>query len=68
MLLILSWRLWISGLNAVRFGEASLALQIPYMPFYFVLSVGMLLYALVLIVEIPFFVRGRAVDAAPPAL
>jgi TRAP-type C4-dicarboxylate transport system permease small subunit len=68
MLVILTWRLWISGLNAGRFGEASLALQIPYTPFYFILSIGMLLYALVLIVEIPLFLRGRSVEAAPPEI
>jgi TRAP-type C4-dicarboxylate transport system permease small subunit len=68
MLFILAGRLWTSGLNAGRFGEASLALQISHAPFYFVLSLGMLLYALVLLVEIPLFLSGRAGDAAPPAI
>jgi TRAP-type C4-dicarboxylate transport system permease small subunit len=68
MLLILTWRLAVSGVSAGRFGEASWALQIPYTPFYFILSFGMLLYALVLIVEIPLFICGRPADAAPPDL
>jgi TRAP-type C4-dicarboxylate transport system permease small subunit len=68
MLAVLSWRLWVSGLNAGRFGEASLALQIPFKPFYFILSAGMLLYALVLVVEIPLFLWGRPADRTPPAL
>jgi TRAP-type C4-dicarboxylate transport system permease small subunit len=67
MLIILAWRLWISGLNASEFGEASLALEIPFKPFYFILSIGMLLYAVVLIAEIPLFLRGRTTDLKPPS-
>jgi len=67
MLTILAWRLWLSGLNASEFGEASLALEIPFGPFYFILSLGMLLYAIVLIVEIPLLLRGRVTDLKPPA-
>lgn len=66
MLIILTWRLWISGLNASRFGETSLALEIPFKPFYFILSIGMLLYAVVLIAELPLFLRGRTTDIKPP--
>ena len=67
MLIILTWRLWLSGLHASEFGEASLALEIPFKPFYFILSVGMLLYAMVLIVEIPLFLRGRTTNIKPPS-
>ena len=66
MLIILTWRLWISGLNASKFGETSLALEIPFKPFYFILSIGMLLYAVVLIAELPLFLRGRTTDIKPP--
>jgi len=59
MLLVLTWRLWHSGQNAGKFGEASLTLQISFQPFYFILAVGMFLYALVLIAEIPLFWRDR---------
>lgn len=52
MLGILAWQLVDSGINARRFGEASLALQLPFAPFYTILAVGMALYALVLVVEI----------------
>jgi TRAP-type C4-dicarboxylate transport system permease small subunit len=62
MLVVLAWRLWINGMNAGRFGEASMALGIPFKAFYWLLAVGMLLYALVLAVEIPVFLRGRAAD------
>ena len=65
MLIILAWRLWLCGLNASEFGEASLALEIPFKPFYFILSLGMLLYAMVLIVEIPQFLRGQTTDIKP---
>jgi len=67
MLIILAWRLWLSGLNASEFGEASLALEIPFKPFYFILSLGMLLYAIVLIAEIPLLLRGRATNIEPPS-
>lgn len=67
MLIILTWRLWLSGLNASEFGEASLALEIPFRPFYFILSLGMLLYAVVLIAEIPLFLLGRTTDIKPPS-
>ncbi len=67
MLIILGWRLWLSGLNASEFGEASLALEIPFRPFYFILSLGMLLYAVVLIAEIPLFLLGRTTSIKPPS-
>jgi len=67
MLIILSWRLWLNGLHASEFGEASLALEIPFKPFYFILSLGMLLYAVVLIAEIPLLLRGRATNIETPS-
>ncbi|MEW6670922.1 MAG: TRAP transporter small permease [Thermodesulfobacteriota bacterium] len=68
MLTVLTWRLWYSGQNAGKFGEASMALQIPYRPFYFILAVGMLLYAAVLIAEVPLYLRNRTTDLAPPSV
>jgi len=68
MLLVLTWRLWYSGQNAGRFGEASLALQIPFKPFYFILAVGMLLYALVLIAEIPLCWRSRSTGSTSSSI
>jgi len=62
MLLVLTWRLWSNGRDAARFGEASLALGIPARPFYGLLALGMLLYAVVLLVEIPRALAGRAAD------
>ena len=62
MLCILSWRLVLGGLNASRFGEASLTLAIPFAPFYFLFAFGMLLYAVVLAVEITLLLRGRTLD------
>lgn len=62
MLLILVWQLWISGNQASRFGETSLALSIAHGPFYYLLAAGMGLYALVLAVEIPLVWRQGALD------
>ena len=62
MLLVLAWRLMMSGFSADRFGEVSLTLHIPYAPFYYVFAFGMLLYAIVLVVEIALLLSGRAID------
>ena len=62
MLAVLSRQLWISGANAAAFGETSMALGIPYGPFYRFLAFGMLLYAAVLVVELLLLLRGRMQD------
>ena len=62
MLAVLSWRLTISGMAAARFGEASLSLKIPFAPFYYLFAFGMLLYAVVLVVEITLLLRGHSLD------
>lgn len=62
MLAVLSRQLWISGGNAAAFGETSMALEIPYGPFYRLLSFGMLLYAVVLVIELFLILRGRMPD------
>jgi len=49
---IMSWRLWDAGENAVRFGESTQQLLISYEPFYYLLSVSIGIYALVLILDI----------------
>jgi len=68
VLVVLSWRLWESGQSAGRFGEASMALQIPFKPFYFILAFGMLLYAAVLIAEIRLYVSDGTSDLTPPSI
>jgi len=62
MLTMLSRQLWLSGDSAAIFGEASLALGIPFGPFYTMLAIGMLLYAVVLAVELLLIIRGRRGD------
>jgi TRAP-type C4-dicarboxylate transport system permease small subunit len=59
MLAVLSRQLWISGGHAAAFGETSMALEIPYGPFYRFLAFGMLLYAAVLVVELFLILGGR---------
>jgi TRAP-type C4-dicarboxylate transport system permease small subunit len=59
MLAVLSRQLWISGGHAAAFGETSMALEIPYGPFYRFLAFGMLLYALVLVIELLLILQGR---------
>jgi TRAP-type C4-dicarboxylate transport system permease small subunit len=62
MLAVLSRQLWISGGQAAAFGETSLALGIPYGPFYRVLAVGMLFYGVVLVMELFLILQGRMED------
>jgi TRAP-type C4-dicarboxylate transport system permease small subunit len=61
MLIVMALQLGRSALNAGRFGESSMALGIPFAPFYALLALGMLLYALVLAAEIPMLLSGRSV-------
>ena len=67
MLAILSCQLWISGGLAAAFGETSLALGIPYGPFYRLLAVGMLLYGVVLVMELFLILQGRMEDLGRPS-
>lgn len=66
MLAILSRQLWLSGDSAAIFGEASMALGIPFGPFYTLLAIGMLLYAVVLAAELLLIIRGRLSDIGFP--
>ena len=52
LLVTMSWRLWESGVSAVRFGESTQQLLISYEPFYYLLSVSIGIYALVLVLDI----------------
>ena len=71
---IWSWRLFVTGTTAGRLGESTQLLNIPFEPVYKVLSVGVGLYAAVLIVEafvlarrgsVPLLVdEGRAMGSA----
>ncbi|MEJ2638820.1 MAG: TRAP transporter small permease [Desulfosarcinaceae bacterium] len=68
MLGVLTWQLVDSGINASRFGEASLALLLPFAPFYAILALGMGLYALVLMVEVGLLWHKEDLDFDEPAL
>lgn len=59
---LLTVRLWANGGEASRFGEASLALEIDHGPFYYILALGMALYAMVLMFEIVLVWRQGPID------
>jgi TRAP-type C4-dicarboxylate transport system permease small subunit len=59
MLMVMAVRLWTSGVNAGRFGEASLELGISHTSFYWILCLGMALYGLVLFSEAALRLTGR---------
>lgn len=52
LLTTMSWRLWEAGTKAVKFGETTQQLLISYEPFYYLLSVAIAIYSLVLVLDI----------------
>jgi TRAP-type C4-dicarboxylate transport system permease small subunit len=48
---IWSWRLFVTGQTAARLGESTQLLNIPFSPIYQALSIGVGLYAAVLVIE-----------------
>lgn len=52
LLAIMSWRLWLAGGSAAKFGETTQLLYIPFGPFYYLLAVSIGVYAIVLILDI----------------
>ena len=48
---IWSWRLFVTGETAARLGESTQLLNIPFSPVYKALSIGVGLYAAVLVIE-----------------
>lgn len=51
LLLMLTWASVVSGLDAFEWGDATNLLRIPYWPFYVVIVISALLYAVALIAE-----------------
>jgi TRAP-type C4-dicarboxylate transport system permease small subunit len=66
ILALMCWKLWDSGRNAAEFGESSQTLLISFTPFYYVLSVWVGLYAVVLLLEIWQLLRHGEVDKLQP--
>lgn len=52
LLAIMSWRLWHAGGTAERFGETTQQLLISYGPFYYLLSVSIAIYTVVVILDV----------------
>lgn len=52
LLAIMSWRLWHAGGTAEKFGETTQQLLISYGPFYYLLAVSILIYAVVVVLDI----------------
>lgn len=58
---IMTWRLWHAGASAERFGETTQQLLISYGPFYYLLSVSIGIYAIVLVLDIWQVIRSGEV-------
>ena len=67
MVVILVWMLVESGVNAAKYGETTLSLEISLQPVFWVLAVGLALYGVVLFAETLALIRNRSIDDAKPA-
>lgn len=67
MMAVLVWMLIESGINASKYGETTLSLEITLQPLFWALAFGMALYGLVLVAETAALIRqprsGAAADA-----
>lgn len=52
ILIIMSWRLWHAAGTAAKFGETTQQLLISFGPFYYLLSVSIAIYAVVIVFDI----------------
>ncbi len=52
LLSFMSWRLWHAGGTASKFGETTQQLLISFEPFYYMLSLAVAIYAVVLLLDI----------------
>ena len=59
MMAILVWMLFESGVNAAKYGETTLSLELTLQPLFWALAFGMALYGLVLFAETLALIRGR---------
>ena len=64
MLGFMGWRLWHAGGMASKFGETTQQLLISFEPFYYLLSVSILIYALVLVLDIWQILQSQKVNSA----
>ncbi len=51
MIAVVSWRTFDAGLNAATYGLVSNVLQLPFLPYFMIISFGLALYALILVLE-----------------
>ncbi len=65
MMAVLVWMLIESGINAAKYGETTLSLEITLRPLFWALAFGMALYGLVLFAETVALIRGRDPGEAP---
>ena len=56
---VLVWMLVESGINAAKYGETTLSLELTLQPLFWALAFGMALYGLVLLAETIALIRGR---------
>lgn len=59
MMGVLVWMLVENGINAAKYGETTLSLELTLQPLFWALAFGMALYGLVLLAETIALIRGR---------
>ena len=67
MMAVLVWMLFESGVNAAKYGETTLSLEMTLQPLFWALAFGMGLYGIVLLAETVALIRGRNPDRAADA-
>ena len=67
MMAALVWMLIESGINAAKYGETTLSLELTLQPLFWALAFGMALYGLVLFAETVALIREPGPDGAPGA-
>lgn len=60
ILSMLTWRSWDKLADAAEYGDATNMLQIPFWPFYGLLVLGAMLYAIVLLLQLIDIIRAGA--------
>lgn len=67
MMAVLVWMLVENGIDAAKYGETTLSLELTLQPLFWALAFGMALYGLVLLAETVALIRGRDPNAAADA-
>ena len=64
-MVILAWQAWISAEEAKFFGNATNMIEIPYQPFYWMITVSTAFHAIVVVIETFWICIGAEIIPSP---